>query len=190
MKKLSIYNKIQKIQSEVKELIRAEENEKLNYSFFNESAVFEILKPLLQKYKMAILISDDPDSNFECQQIGNSYLVKYLKKLEIINISDDDNLITKDFAENRNNQNSFVDEIKTFSFYAIGVNVDPAKAKGAADTYAIKYMLSKLFLMQVQDEGDPDYQISDNNRENTASKENKQAKEFLKKREDWIKKNN
>jgi len=35
--------------------------------------------------------------------------------------------------------------------------VDLAKAKGSSETYAIKYMLSKFFLMPVKDEADPDY---------------------------------
>ncbi|CAG8734770.1 12463_t:CDS:2, partial [Racocetra persica] len=38
----------------------------------------------------------------------------------------------------------------------IGQNADPAKAKGAAETYAVKYILSKLFLIPVKDETDPD----------------------------------
>jgi hypothetical protein len=32
-----------------------------------------------------------------------------------------------------------------------------AKAKGSAETYAIKYFLTKFFLIPVKDEGDPDY---------------------------------
>src|SRR5436305_743113 len=39
------------------------------------------------------------------------------------------------------------EEQLTFHFLAIGSNTDPAKAKGCAETYAIKYFLSK-FLQQ------------------------------------------
>ena len=35
-----------------------------------------------------------------------------------------------------------------------------AKAKGCAETYAIKYLLSKFFLIPVKDTTDPDYKIS------------------------------
>ncbi|CAG8806328.1 32619_t:CDS:2, partial [Racocetra persica] len=39
---------------------------------------------------------------------------------------------------------------------AIGSNSDPAKAKGCAETYAIKYFLTKFFLIPTTDELDPD----------------------------------
>ena len=34
--------------------------------------------------------------------------------------------------------------------------MDLAKAKGSAETYAMKYMLSKFFLIRVVDEDEPD----------------------------------
>src|SRR6185369_6695594 len=37
-----------------------------------------------------------------------------------------------------------------------GSNSDPAKAKGCAETYAIKYFLTKFFLIPTTDELDPD----------------------------------
>ncbi|CAI2192607.1 12906_t:CDS:2 [Funneliformis geosporum] len=37
-----------------------------------------------------------------------------------------------------------------------GSNNDPAKAKGCAETYAIKYFLTKFFLIPTTDELDPD----------------------------------
>jgi hypothetical protein len=43
-----------------------------------------------------------------------------------------------------------------FRFWAIGSNHDPAKAKGCAETYAIKYFLTKFFLIPTTDELDPD----------------------------------
>src|SRR5271163_4565088 len=44
----------------------------------------------------------------------------------------------------------------TFHFLAIGSNSDPAKAKGCVETYAIKYFLTKFFLIPTTDELDPD----------------------------------
>jgi hypothetical protein len=44
----------------------------------------------------------------------------------------------------------------TFHYWAIGSNTDPAKAKGCAETYAIKYFLTKFFLIPTTDELDPD----------------------------------
>ncbi|CAG8669394.1 7084_t:CDS:2, partial [Cetraspora pellucida] len=103
--KPNLYQKLTLIQSQIKELIRTEENKGQRYKFFNELQVLKLLKPLLEKYQLTILVSDTED---------------------------------KELIYEKNN--------------------DPAKAKGSAETYAMKYFLSKLFLMPVKDEGDPDYQ--------------------------------
>ncbi|CAG8807572.1 8901_t:CDS:2, partial [Dentiscutata erythropus] len=120
---LNIHQKLHLIQSQIKELIRTEENKFQKYKFFNELQVLNLLKPLLEKYHLIILLSDDETKEFSCEQVGNMYLVKY------------------------------------------GLNQDPAKAKGSAETYATKYFLSKLFLMPVKDEGDPDYSPGEEKRE-------------------------
>jgi hypothetical protein len=57
--KTSIYLKLQKVQSEIEELIRTEKNKAQNYFFFNELQVLKHLKPLLEKNKLLILASDD-----------------------------------------------------------------------------------------------------------------------------------
>ncbi|CAG8856957.1 45474_t:CDS:2, partial [Gigaspora margarita] len=41
--------------------------------------------------------------------------------------------------------------------FTVGSNTDIAKAKGAAETYASKYFLSKFFLIPIKDISDPDY---------------------------------
>ena len=51
---LNIYQKLQKIQSEIKELIRTEENKFQKYFFFNELQILQLLKPLLQKYNLSL----------------------------------------------------------------------------------------------------------------------------------------
>lgn len=65
-------------------------------------------------------------------------MLNTLKRLEIVDTEDSDNKLL-------------------FNFWACGSNVDLAKAKGSSETYAVKYLLSKFFLMPVKDEGDPDY---------------------------------
>ena len=134
----SIYLKLQRVQSEIKELIRTEENKAQRYFFFNELQVLKHLKPLLDKNKLLILASDDESKEFKQEKVDKFYLVQYWKRMEIIN------------AE-------LPEEKVSFSFVAIGQNNDPAKAKGSAETYALKYFLSKLFLIPVKDEMDPDY---------------------------------
>ena len=169
MEKLNIYIKLQLVQKEVGELIRTEENKFQKYKFFNELQVLHLLKPLLDKYQLTILLSDEESQDFFCESVGNMYLVKYQKKCQLIN------------SENPTEQ-------LTYYFWATGLNQDPAKAKGSAETYAVKYFFSKLFLMPVKDETDPDYQNSDNKEIITPADE-KQANEFLK-RHKWDREGN
>ena len=86
MVELSIYAKLQKIQSEIKELIRTEENKFQKYFFFNELQILQLLKPLLQKYKLVILLSDDTNQPFIHEKDGKEHFIKYLKKLEIVDL--------------------------------------------------------------------------------------------------------
>jgi hypothetical protein len=44
----------------------------------------------------------------------------------------------------------------TFTFFACATNTDVAKAKGSAETYAIKYFLLKFFAIPTSDNLDPD----------------------------------
>ena len=84
MGKLNIYTKLQFIQSEVKELIRTEENRFQKYKFFNELQVLKQLRDLLNKHKLILLLSDDTTQPFIHEKEGKEHFVKYLKKMEII----------------------------------------------------------------------------------------------------------
>src|SRR3954470_16284662 len=84
MAELSIYAKLLKIQSEIKELIRTEENKYQKYFFFNELQILQLLKPLLQKYKLVILLSDDTSQPFIHEKDGKEHFIKYLKRLEVV----------------------------------------------------------------------------------------------------------
>ncbi|CAG8713166.1 20174_t:CDS:2 [Racocetra fulgida] len=70
--------------------------------------------------------------------------------------------------------------------FTVGSNTDVAKAKGAAETYASKYFLSKFFLIPVQDISDPDYRSKvaekkTNSERPLTSSEQTQVQTFLKK---------
>src|ERR1700731_4134249 len=86
MEKVNIFAKLQLIQVEIKELIRTEENKFQKYFFFNELQVLQLLKPLLNKYKLTILLSDDTSQPFIHEKEGKEHFIKYLKRLEIIDI--------------------------------------------------------------------------------------------------------
>ena len=161
MGKLNIYTKLQLIQSEVKELIRTEENKFQKYKFFNELQVLKLLRPLLNKYQLTLLLSDDISQPFIHEKDGKEHFIKYLKKLEIVDVESPEQRLL-------------------FNFWAAGSNVDLAKAKGSSETYAIKYMLSKFFLMPVKDEGDPDYRQMEE-KDGLTSEQRKAVNDFLKK---------
>ena len=158
---LTIYQKLHLIQSEIKELIRTEENKFQKYKFFNELQVLKLLRPLLNKHKLILLLSDDTTQPFIHEKDGKEHFIKYLKKLEIIDSEDPSQRLI-------------------FNFWAAGSNVDLAKAKGSSETYAIKYMLSKFFLMPVKDEADPDYRQREE-KDGMTNEERKAVNDFLKK---------
>src|ERR1700741_3656871 len=97
MGKLNIYIKLQKIQSETKELIRTEKNKFQNYFFFNELQILQLLKPLLNKYQLTILLSDDTSQPFVHEKDGKEHYVKYLKKLEIVDTENPDSRLLFNF---------------------------------------------------------------------------------------------
>ena len=144
-----LLTKIGKIQADIPSLIKDEKNKHQNYNYFEESQLLKILKPLLKEEKLTMLISDDETQPLQWEREGNKHFLRYLKKLEISDQATGQSL--------------------TFKFWASGDNTDLAKAKGSAETYAMKYMLSKFFLIRVIDENDPELKKEDEKKE----KENK-----------------
>ena len=153
MENKGLITKIGKIQADIKDLVKDEKNKHQFYKYFEESQVLKILKPLLKENKLTMIISDDDTQPLQWEkekgisksgsEITNHYL-RYLKKMEISDQETGQTLIYK--------------------FWASGDNTDLAKAKGAAETYAMKYILSKFFLIRVVDEDDPE--LKETNEEN------------------------
>ena len=175
---LNLYTKLQLIQSEVKELIRTEENKFQKYKFFNELQVLKLLRPLLSKYQLTLLLSDDISQPFIHEKDGKEHYVKYLKKLEIVDCEAIESSLPRKGQQIIDTENP--DNKLLFNFWATGSNVDLAKAKGSSETYAIKYMLSKFFLMPVKDEGDPDYRQREE-KDGMTPAERKTVNDFLQK---------
>ena len=94
---LNLYQKLQLIQSQIQELIRSEENKFQKYKFFNELQVLTLLKPLLTKYRLTILFSDEESKDLVYEQQGNMHLVKYQKKCLIINSQEPEQRLTHYF---------------------------------------------------------------------------------------------
>ena len=51
--------KIGNIQKDIESLVKDEKNKNLNYKYFEESQILKILKPLLEREKLTLKISDD-----------------------------------------------------------------------------------------------------------------------------------
>ena len=142
---VNIYQKLQQIQSQTGAISKTERNKFQNYRYFTEQQALNILKPLLAEQKLTLTFSDvcEPTSQYhnrgelEKQKPDKEWIISYLKKAILTN-------------------SEKPEEQLTFHFWAIGSNTDPAKAKGCAETYAIKYFLTKFFLIPTTDELDPD----------------------------------
>ena len=146
LKASGIWQKIWSIQKESKRLIKDEKNKFQNYNYFEESQVLGILKPLLERYRLGMMICDDDSQPFQHEREGTNHYIKYLKKMELVDL---DNQETQPLI---------------YKFWACGSNQDLAKAKGSAETYAMKYILSKFFLIRVIDENDPELKRPETNR--------------------------
>ena len=141
----NLYQKLQQIQAKTGQISKTERNKFQNYKYFTEQQALNILKPLLNEQKLTLTFSDVCEPTSEDHNRGEltqqkpekEWVISYLKKALLTN------------SENPPEQ-------LTFNFWALGSNSDPAKAKGCAETYAIKYFLTKFFLIPTTDELDPD----------------------------------
>ena len=162
----NIYTKLQQIQSQLTHLTKTEENKFQHYKYVSEYQILTILKPLLAENKLTLTFSDkdyvdseyDTIQTFKAEKVEKEWVVQYLKRAVLTN------------SENPQEQ-------LTYHFWATGQNTDIAKAKGSAETYAVKYFLQKLFLIPTSDNLDPDRL---DKRELTEA-EQKQVNHFLNK---------
>lgn len=128
MNQTNIYQKLQIIQTEIGELAKTEENKFQKYKYVSEYEIFKVLRPLLDQQKLTLTFSDDNNFPFINEKQEKEWVIKYCKQMILTN------------SEN-------IQEQLTFNFWACGQNTDLAKAKGSAETYAIKYFLLKFFLI-------------------------------------------
>ena len=140
-----LLTKIGAIQADIESLVKDEKNKFQNYNYFEESQLLKILKPRLKDKKLTLEITDDDTQPLQYEREkaisknGNETTNHYLRYLKRVEISDQE-----------------TGQSKVYKFWACGDNTDLAKAKGSAETYAMKYILSKLFLIRVLDQDDPE----------------------------------
>jgi len=117
----NIHNKLFHIQHEAKEP-----------NDFSHSEILKSLEPLLKKYKLTLLLSNDNSQPFIHEKKDKEHFIKYLKRVEIM--------------DNENPKDKLL-----FNFWAVGSNVDLEKAKTDAENCVAKSMLCGLFLVPSQE---------------------------------------
>jgi len=152
----NIYTKLQIIQSKFKHLTKTQENKFQKYKYVPEYEILKVLKPLLTETKLTLTFGDTENS-FSSERTEKGWAVKYCKQVILTN------------TENTQEQ-------LTYYFWATGQSDDIAKAKGCAETYAVKYFLMKFFLIPTSDNLDPD---KIGGKQELTKQEKKQVAEIL-----------
>lgn len=161
-KTLSIREKLSKIQQEMK----APKNLKNtfgNYKYRNAEGILEAFKPYEEKYKVALLLDDT------LMPIGDRYYIVAMATL--LDCESEDSISVSSYAREQAEKRG----------------MDAAQLTGATSSYARKYALNGLFLLDDTKDADSDEQQTE--RENRAkanekkAKEQKEAEEFEKKAE-------
>ena len=137
MEKVNIHTKLQKIQGKFTEILKDQSNKFQNYKYFTEYQALTFLKPLLDEQKLTLTFADLPELGHSAEKVEKNWTVKYWKEATLTN------------SEQTSEQLSF-------RFWSLAEGTDLAKVKGSAETYAIKYFLTKFFLIPVTDQADPD----------------------------------
>jgi len=126
---LSFHDKLVTIQTELK-TPKSQLNKFGNYKYRSCEDILEAVKPLLSKYKLLLTLND------EMVLIGDRYYVKATVSL-------------------RENKAGFIEEITAYAREPQDrKGMDPSQITGAASSYARKYALAGLFLLD--DNKDPD----------------------------------
>ena len=125
---MKLYEKLRKIQSELK-APKGQYNSFGNYSYRSCEDIFEALKPLLKEHNLALQTTD------ELEYIGNRY---YIKATAIL-IDEDGSVISN---------TGYAREEETKK------GMDGSQITGASSSYARKYALNGLFLIDDQKDSD------------------------------------
>ena len=82
----NIHTKLFHIQHEVKEP-----------NDFSHSEILKLLNPLLEKYKLTLLLSNDNSQPFIHEKADKEHFIKYLKKVDIVDTENPDNKLFFNF---------------------------------------------------------------------------------------------
>lgn len=142
-KVLNLHDKLLNIQQELK-APKGQYNDFGKYSYRSCEDIFEAVKPILSKYGLTLTLSD------ELLQIGDRYYIKATAMLE------DGNEYKVNYGYAREEENK--------------KGMDGSQITGASSSYARKYALNGLFLID---------DVKDSDTTNTGEMTEEQAKEYV-----------
>ena len=155
---MNINEKLTTIQKALK-ASKKEKNDFGGYMYRTIESIFEALKPLLEKEKVSLTLSDD------IVQIGERYYIKATAKL-----FDSEGSV----------------EVSAYAREPITKKgTDESQITGAATTYARKYALTGMFLLD-NSENDPDSEQYQKKIAKNTAKENKSQDERIAAYQDFI----
>lgn len=128
---MSLKEKLSKIQQEMK-APKNMWNKFGNYSYRNAEGILEAFKPFEEKYNVALVLYD------EVQQIGDRYYIKAIAKL--LDCESDKEITAYAFAREASDKKG----------------MDDSQITGSTSSYARKYALNGLFLLDDNKDADTD----------------------------------
>lgn len=140
MEKLSIYEKLSKIQEELK-APKGQYNDFGKYKYRSCEDIFEAVKPLLKKYNL-LLLTDD-----ELINIGDRYYIKATAKLIDVDKP------YEDFEDGCREEN-YITNVGYAREEESKKNFDGSQITGASSSYARKYALNGMFLIDDNKDSD------------------------------------
>ena len=139
---MNIYEKLMNIQKELK-APKGQYNSFGNYKYRSCEDILESVKPLLEKYKVTIILTD------KLEQIGERY---YIRAMAILFDTESDNSI-------ENTAYAREEETKK--------GMDGSQITGTSSSYARKYALNGLLLIDDTKDDDTDEFAKENNKGKT-----------------------
>lgn len=132
---MNIYQKIQEVKKKIGHISKDAKNDFQKYKYVPEYTYLKIINPILEESKL-LLTFEDTNIPINVQKDGKEWAITYQKQVILTDIETEKFLV--------------------FKIWGAGQSTDIAKAKGSAETYAVKYFLQKFFMIPTSDNLDPD----------------------------------
>ena len=139
---MSVYEKLQKVQDGLK-VPKSQFNKFGNYNYRNCEDILEAFKPIGEKHKATIIISD------HLEQIGDRYYIKAI--VTFVDIETSEQIAVTAYAREEENKKG----------------MDSSQVTGATSSYARKYALNGLFC--IDDTKDADSMNNSQKQENKST---------------------